>query len=73
MQGSKDLDERNAARTKLDDLQAVYQDTRPTALRNAKYEVKLPTLVVDQFYNLGLINEKRRDAVKARMGRVRRR
>ena len=34
---------------------------------------KLPTLVVDQFYNLGLINEKRRDIVKARMGRIRRR
>ena len=33
----------------------------------------LPTLVVDQFYNLGLINEKRRDSFKARMGRVRRR
>ena len=34
---------------------------------------KLPKLVVDQFYELGLINEKRRDTVKTRMGRIRHR
>mgnify|MGYP001825607171 CR=1 FL=1 len=34
---------------------------------------ELPKLPVDQLYEIGVINEKRRDAVKARMGRVRKR
>lgn len=41
--------------------------------QGAFVQPNLPKLVVDQLYDIGLVNEKRRNAVKTRMERVRKR
>jgi len=58
------------ARDKLAKLRSVYSNDRPSAIIGVE-PVKGSTLVVDQLFNIGLINEKRRNSIKSRMGRVR--
>jgi len=58
------------ARDSLAKLYSVYSDERPSAIIGVE-PVGVPTLVVDQLFNIGLINEKRRNSVKSRMGSVR--
>lgn len=60
------------ARNKLDKLMAVYNDKRPSAIRGAE-RLSRNITVADQLFEIGLINEKRKDAVNTRMERVRRR
>jgi hypothetical protein len=60
-------------RLKLFNLQAVYEDARPSAVRMKPIQPELPTLIVDQLFNIGIINAKRRKSFKSRMGGLRRR
>jgi hypothetical protein len=63
------------ARDKLAKIRAVYADKRPSAVRmkesNAVDYNK--DSVVDKFYEVGLINEKRKESLNTRMDRVRKR
>ena len=60
------------ARDDLAKLMDIYHDKRPSAIRKG-FTTNDRTTIADQLCNEGLINEKRKDAVNARMERVRRR
>ena len=67
------IDIRIAARIKLDALNTIYLDKRPSPLK------KLPSIpatrptIADQFFDIGFINDKRRKAINTRVASIRRR
>lgn len=65
----------NFARDKLAKIRTIYADKRPSAVRMKKVSTVDYTKdsVVDKFYEVGLINEKRKESLNTRMDRVRKR
>ena len=61
-----DPDTAKALRAQLYKIQEIYADKRPSAVIRVPVQPKLPTLIVDQLFTIGIINEKRRNSAKAR-------
>jgi hypothetical protein len=60
------------AKEKLAKLKVIMKDIRPSPLR----KVKIPAAkqsIADQLFNIGLINEKRRNFINSRLGSIRKR
>ena len=56
---------------KLKNLRILNVDKRPSALRNNKCEYIPPSSMLEEFHNIGLVNEKRYNFIKSRMAGIR--
>lgn len=72
MTGSDDPKVVEYARNKLAKIRAIYADKRPSAVR-MKQAAPARETMADKLYEVGLINEKRKNFVNSRLDRVRRR
>ena len=61
---------RKLARAKLDNLNEVYLDKRPSPLRQLPVVPEKGLTIPDQLFLIGLINEKKRVTANTRMGRI---
>lgn len=68
---SGDLDIARVARAKLAKLQEVYEDKRPTPVRNKTIMPILPLTVAQQFLAAGVINAKRYKTFEQKLGSIR--